>query len=186
MKKQILMLSLLFIFTGCAQTRFNDSVVRQSEPIFVDTKPKNSKAYIRFINSSNFESNLMDILNHKLIQNGYEVVHSKKNASLLIDLNLNYFRRNRVVDTRPTIGFGIGRGSGSWGYGFGMESSNNDYFYDAQLSLKISIDDGKKEQNYMTNLDYQNTKGYNSIKILQDDFDERISNQILRYLKDYQ
>lgn len=185
MKKYIIALSLIFLFIGCAQkSKFNDSIVRQSEAIFINQKPKDNKVYTNFTNSSNFDINLTEVLNDKLVKNGYQIVSDKKLASTFIKGNLNYFRKNKILDNGPTFGFGIGRGRGSWGYGIGMENSNDDYVYDAQVSLKISINSGKKVESYITNLDYQNTKGYNSVKKIKDDFDEQISEQIIRYFKD--
>ncbi|CZE45816.1 complement resistance protein TraT [Campylobacter geochelonis] len=198
MKKFILPLLALFAFVGCSiKPNLNEGIIKTSEPIFINSASKNNKTYVKFTNTSNVDSNLTSALSLELSQNGYEVVGDEKLASIIINGNLNYFRRTYIKDPDPFASFGFGFSRGRWGSGVGVgfpfgyydddyDSRTNSYIYDAQLSLQIRINDGKKTDSYKTNLDYQSNKNINSISTMTDIFNHKIAKQILYYLKSYQ
>ncbi|NLK67217.1 MAG: hypothetical protein GX282_07075 [Campylobacteraceae bacterium] len=183
MKKQLFFLFLALVFIGCAgKTQLDRDIVQSSEAIFIDKKPKNNKAFVKFTNTSNLDSNLTEAISLNLANNGYEIVDDKELASTKIYGNLNYFRRTYIKDIDPFVVSSINfRYRGYRRYDIlddYYSSTTNSYIYDAQISLLIDID-GEK---YQTNLNYQSDKNINSTSTAQDIFNAKISKQILGYL----
>lgn len=184
MKKQLFFIIMVLIFTGCASktTRLDRDIVKSSEAIFIDKKPKNNKAYVKFTNTSNLDSNLTQAVALNLANNGYEIVSDKSLASTKIYGNLNFFRRTYIKDVDPFVVSSINfryRGYRRYDALDDYYSSvTNSYVYDAQTSLMIDIDGAT----YKTNLYYQSDKNINSTSTMQDIFNAKISRQILSYL----
>ena len=175
----------LFLFTGCASKSLNDGILRESEPIFIDTKAENNQIYLSFRNSSGVDSNLTKALGENLSKNGYEIVANENLASTIIKGNLNYFRKVAVRNNSyPNLGIGLGRGWSNVGVGIGVGGLlGASYIYDAQLSLFIEIKNAVKS--YSTLLNYQSSDNARSLNSAIDEFNYKISNQILRYLNGY-
>ncbi|MCI6989601.1 MAG: hypothetical protein MR902_08645 [Campylobacter sp.] len=182
-------------FSGCANknVNLNEGIVRTSEPLFIGTKPKDNKVYVKFSDATGLDwgqvsasEKLSDDLRQKLLLNGYILTDEKQNASVIINGGINYFRRTIIKDRDPFLEFGMGR---RWYYaGVGYydnfyDMRMNSYIYDAQISLSIGINDGKNIKNYTTNLNYQSSKNINSLSTMLKIFSNKISNQIIYYLK---
>lgn len=187
MKKYIILLFMSLLFVGCSSKSANEGILSQSEPVFIETKATNKRTYINFTNTSSIDSNLTQVLISNLSKNGYEIVSDEKLASIIIKGNLNYFRKNSIQkNSSPSFGFGIGRGWSGVGVGVGARSDNlfSGYIYDAQLSLLMKIKNNKEVKNYTTLLDYQSGDDAHSLNNAIDEFNQKISVQILRYLSE--
>ncbi|NLK67216.1 MAG: hypothetical protein GX282_07070 [Campylobacteraceae bacterium] len=188
MKKYLITLfaSFIILFSGCAgKSSLNSGIIKESEPVFIDSKAKNNKVYIKFSNSSEAQSNLAEVLALNLSDSGYEIVASEKVASTAIKGNINYFKKVAVRrGSYPNVGVGVGRGWSGVGVGVGVNDIfGKSYIYTAQLSLLITVNDKTGIKNYKTLLDYQSDTS--SLSSALGEFDSKVSSQILRYLSGY-
>ena len=197
-KFKILFLAIFAVvfFAGCASSGVsrNSGIIKSSDPIFITNLPEQKLVNVAFTNTSNFDSNLTTAIEEYLVQDGYSVV-SKDKANVLIEGNLNYFRRIAYKDNRfrPTFGFGFGFGRFSRHAGFGIGFPfgwgwDDDYYgvtsyiYDGQLSLLIRIKNGKEFKDYATNLNYQSEPDAGSIARVTDSFNYKVYQQISQFL----
>lgn len=198
-KFRVLFLAVLmtFFLTGCASSGVarNSGIIKSSDPIFITNLPDKKLVNVAFTNTSNFDSNLTTAIEEYLTQDGYSVV-SKDKANILIEGNLNYFRRIAYRDDRfrPTFGFGFGMGRFSRHFGLGMGMGfplgfpDDDYYgvtsyiYDGQLSLLIRVKNGKEFKDYATNLNYQSEPDAGGIARVTDSFNYKVYQQISQFL----
>ena len=198
-KFRVLFLAALttFFLAGCASSGVsrNSGIIKSSDPIFITNLPDKKLVNVAFTNTSNFDSNLTTAIEEYLTQDGYSVV-SKDKANVLIEGNLNYFRRIAYKDNRfrPTFGFGFGLGriSRHAGFGIGMGFPlgfpDDDYYgvtsyiYDGQLSLLIRVKNAKEIKDYATNLNYQSEPDAGSIAQVTDSFNYKVYQQISQFL----
>ena len=183
---------------GCASSGVarNSGIIKSSDPIFITNLPEQKLVNVAFTNTSNFDSNLTTEIENYLTQDGYSVV-SKDKANILIEGNLNYFRRIAYKDNRfrPTFGFGFGMGRFSRHFGLGMGMGfpfgwdlDDDYYgvtsyiYDGQLSLLIRVKNGKEFKDYATNLNYQSEPDAGSVARVTDSFNYKVYQQIKQIL----
>jgi len=197
MKKVLIALFCALLFVGCASKSGTESgVIKTSNPIFLKSKPAKTTAFVNFTNTSEFlDSNLTEAVKLNLRAQGYHIVPEESLANLIIKGNLNYFRRtiydDRYYYGRPrfSFGFGFGRGwggrhHGGWGFGMGHDIYDYDddrtssYIYDGQLSLLIRIKNGKKFDDYSTNLNYQSGRNVKSKSTISREFNDKVIQQI--------
>lgn len=196
----LLLLAFLAVFfiSGCASSSAsrNSGIIKSSDPIFITNLPTEKRVNVAFTNTSNYDSNLTAALNQYLQEDGYSVV-SKDKANILIEGNLNYFRRIAYRDDRfrPTFGFGFGMSRFSRHFGLGMGMGfpfgwgwDDDYYgvtsyiYDGQLSLLVRVKNGKEFKDYATNLNYQSEPDAGSLTRVTDSFNYKIYQQIKQIL----
>lgn len=197
-KFKILFLAIFAVvfFAGCASSGVarNSGIIKSSDPIFITNLPDKKLVNVAFTNTSNYDSNLTAEIENYLTKDGYSVV-SKDKANVLIEGNLNYFRRIAYKDNRfrPTFGFGFGFGRFSRHAGFGIGFPfgwgwDDDYYgvtsyiYDGQLSLLIRVKNGKEFKDYATNLNYQSEPDAGSIARVTDSFNYKVYQQISQFL----
>ena len=198
-KFRVLFLAALtaFFLAGCASSGVsrNSGIIKSSDPIFITNLPDKKLVNVAFSNTSNYDSNLTAAVEKYLIQDGYSVV-SKDKANVLIEGNLNYFRKISYRDDRfrPTFGFGFGLGRFSRHAGFGIGMGfplgfpDDDYYgvtsyiYDGQLSLLIRVKNGKEFKDYATNLNYQSEPDAGSLARVTDSFNYKVYQQISQFL----
>ncbi|NLY03945.1 MAG: hypothetical protein GXZ15_03805 [Campylobacter sp.] len=176
----------VLLFCGCAvdESKYS-SVMNSTRLITLQNSPKNSKIFVKFTNTSRFDSNLTTDLSFKFANDGYEVVGDENLASVVIKGNLEYFRRNYIKDPDPFIypGFGAAHRCRVWGECY--DARTNSYIYDAEVSLLIRVDDGVKTKEYRTNLFYKSNININSASTMMDIFNQEIYDEILSYFKDF-
>ena len=197
-KFKILFLAIFAVvfFAGCASSGVarNSGIIKSSDPIFITNLPDKKLVNVAFTNTSNYDSNLTAEIENYLTKDGYSVV-SKDKANVLIEGNLNYFRRIAYKDNRfrPTFGFGFGFGRFSRHAGFGIGFPfgwgwDDDYYgvtsyiYDGQLSLLIRVKNGKEFKDYATNLNYQSEPDAGGIARVTDSFNYKVYQQISQFL----
>ena len=184
MKKYIILFLMSFLFIGCAANKAqNSGILSQSEPVFIDEKPKSQKVYIKFTNTSQTSSNLDKKLALSLLQNGYSVIDNKNLADTIIKINLNYFKKiNLSNGSSPRIGVGLGSGFSNFCIGFGTSADIFDNTaYEAQISFFAKVKSLKDIKTYQTLFNYQSKEG-SSFESALNELEEKVLNQILRYL----
>lgn len=178
-------LFLILFFYGCSTARVDNSIIKTSSPVFIENSNIGNNLFIN-INSDN---NLTQIVADKL-SSKFNIIKDNKNFDIKVIGHLNYFRRNIIKDPNAYIGFGFGFINRGFGFGVSRNfyddfypSSTNSYIYDGQVSLQISVKNGKKNDIYETNLDYESGKNLNSLNKALDNFAQKIADYLIVILK---
>lgn len=178
MRNFILIFTILLTLTGCSRNlNLNQGIVKSSEPVFIQTKPKNKKTYVKFTNTSNVDSNLTASLKNYLAKSGYEIVADENLATIVVKGNLDYFRRREIYTYEPYYPF--------WGrrwYYYDDFYKDTEYIYDAGVLLLLRVENEEEK----TNLTFQHGGSLYSFSSITEILNYQIYKRVLGYLEGLQ
>ncbi|QKF70169.1 hypothetical protein [Campylobacter hyointestinalis] len=155
MKKILCCILIFFGLIGCAN---QEIYMQATSAIYIDENLVGKKVYVNFNEN---EGNLTEVVKFELIKNGY-IITKEELSDINIKGRINFFRKNSF--SRPTMlmnmGFGFGRHYRNRNFLYYTDPFNDDfynkeYYYDAQISLFITI---KNKNTYSTNLNLESEK----------------------------
>lgn len=188
MKKILCCILIFFGLIGCAN-QAQEIYMSTTSAIYIDENLVGKKVYVNFNEN---EGNLTEVVKFELIKNGY-IITQEELSDINIKGCINFFRKNSF--SRPTMlmdmGFGFGRHYRSRSFGllystdpFNDDFYNKEYYYDAQISLFITI---KNKNTYSTNLNLESEKSQIdfSKECTMFNFNDKIAKKVVEILNGY-
>ncbi|RAZ60818.1 hypothetical protein [Campylobacter hyointestinalis] len=183
MKKILCCILIFFGLIGCAN-QAQEIYMQATSAIYIDENLMGKKVYVNFNEN---EGNLTEVVKFELIKNGY-IITQEELSDINVKGRINFFRKNSL--SKPTIlmdtCFSRHYRNRNLYYTdpFNDDFYNKEYYYDAQISLFITI---KNKNTYSTNLNLESEKSQIdfSKERTMSNFNDKIAKKVVEILNGY-